>query len=562
MNFLPVIERELRVRSRNRMVYWGRSAVVFLGGLICFPLLAFSDNAIAPQSLGNYMFNGIVATAFLMTCVACLLTAESVSAERSEGTLGLLLLTRVRSFDVLIGKLGSTGLAALCTLVAFLPVLMIPVLAGGVTGGEAFRKGLALLDSLFFSLAVGLWASSRPLAWQKITRNALLVVLLFALVPYLLEAPFGGRSVTSPRTISLLSPLTAIVIAGDLSYKASPAPFWISLAVVNGLSWLLLVAAVFRLERSVRETHAEVVAPVSVTGVESDGREAIGNRQRFDGRRGPVEWLVRRQRGMRLVFWIAALIAFLHYGFFGLFFRFIGAGIGVGIYPATIWPLSLAFTAASATLLAFGVTRFLISARRTGEFELLLTTPLGAETVVSAQWNVLKRVLRGPLVLMLAPVFLQILVMTPFFGSYFYEWWRLSYGVSIVLQLANTIVGLGALCWLGIWFGLKARNQGGAVLWTIGLAKFVPFLISMVGSLVFTPLFGLRSGSTSLASALMWALPQFVTLGYYLWLIRRARRLLVGELRDAPTAGFAFRLTDAAKSAASVIHRARHWTPS
>ena len=53
----------------------------------------------------------------------------------------MLLLTRVGAFDVLMGKLGSAGLTSLCALVAFLPVLMIPVLAGGVTGGEVFRKG-------------------------------------------------------------------------------------------------------------------------------------------------------------------------------------------------------------------------------------------------------------------------------------------------------------------------------------------------------------------------------------------------------------------------------------
>ena len=46
-------------------------------------------------------------------------------------------------------------------LAAFLPMLMIPVLAGGVTGGEALREGLVLLNTFWFSLCAGLWASAR-----------------------------------------------------------------------------------------------------------------------------------------------------------------------------------------------------------------------------------------------------------------------------------------------------------------------------------------------------------------------------------------------------------------
>ena len=101
------------------------------------------------------MFDGVIGVAFLLSCSACLVTADLISAERREGTLGLLFLTRIKRLDVLLGKLGSVGITSLCALVAFLPVLMIPVLAGGVTGGEAFRKGLALFGTLWFALAAG-----------------------------------------------------------------------------------------------------------------------------------------------------------------------------------------------------------------------------------------------------------------------------------------------------------------------------------------------------------------------------------------------------------------------
>src|ERR1035437_6036918 len=141
MTFLPIIERELRVRARNRAVYWTRFAVALAGMLVCLPQLMWSGPFAAPVTLGQGLFNGLVSAAFLLSCGACLLTADVISMERREGTLGLLLLTRVTTFDVLLGKLSSAGLPSLCALVACLPMLMLPVLAGGGAGGGAFPQG-------------------------------------------------------------------------------------------------------------------------------------------------------------------------------------------------------------------------------------------------------------------------------------------------------------------------------------------------------------------------------------------------------------------------------------
>src|SRR5262249_8245796 len=154
-------ERELRVQARSRGNYWGRFAVAAVGVLVCAPPLLWSGQFVTPGTIGRGAFYGLVGAAFLLCCVACLLTADTISSERREGTLGLLLLARVRHFDVLLGKFVSSGLASLLGLVAFLPVLVLPLLTGGVTGGEAARMAVALLNTLFLALSVGLWASAR-----------------------------------------------------------------------------------------------------------------------------------------------------------------------------------------------------------------------------------------------------------------------------------------------------------------------------------------------------------------------------------------------------------------
>src|SRR6516164_3380637 len=99
MTFLPILERELRVRARNPANYWGRFAMAAVGVLVCAPTLMLSGPFAAPGMTGRSAFNSLVSAAFLLCCAACILTADTISSERREGTLGLLLLTRVRNFD-------------------------------------------------------------------------------------------------------------------------------------------------------------------------------------------------------------------------------------------------------------------------------------------------------------------------------------------------------------------------------------------------------------------------------------------------------------------------------
>jgi len=47
----------------------------------------------------------LLSTGFVLACAACALTADTLSGESREGTIGLLFLTDLRSWDVTLGKL-------------------------------------------------------------------------------------------------------------------------------------------------------------------------------------------------------------------------------------------------------------------------------------------------------------------------------------------------------------------------------------------------------------------------------------------------------------------------
>jgi hypothetical protein len=239
------------------------------------------------------------------------------------------------------------------------------------------------------------------------------------------------------------------------------------------------------------------------------------------GKKDPIEFLTQKQRGIRSTIWAAALV--------GLFLRF---GVIVlmpfGVRAFLQW---LPSNLISGALLAWAMTRFMIETRRSGALELLMTSPVGARTIVSGQWNALKQSLRWPLLLMLFPYLLQISTV----GWSASPSWPLDQMIRqwafIFFGLINTFFGIAALCWTGIWFGFKARSQVAAIIWTVAVAKGVPFFIYLTSQGLFAV--GIIPTGISTPYDVRWYIPQFLTLLYYVRLMVWVRAKFLGELPDS-----------------------------
>jgi hypothetical protein len=89
VNFLPIVSRELRVVSRKSWMYWVR--VIFaLAGVIA-ALLMFFEGPTSRIARGEPMLWVLSAVTMVMA-IFCggLLTADCISSEKREDTLGLL----------------------------------------------------------------------------------------------------------------------------------------------------------------------------------------------------------------------------------------------------------------------------------------------------------------------------------------------------------------------------------------------------------------------------------------------------------------------------------------
>src|SRR6476619_4992881 len=103
INAAPVVFRELRAESRRGVNYWLR--VLAAGVIIVVFASLISTSQLDASQIGLALFSALHSTLlFGFWIVAPLMTADCVSGEKRDGTLGLLFLTPLRVLDVIAGK--------------------------------------------------------------------------------------------------------------------------------------------------------------------------------------------------------------------------------------------------------------------------------------------------------------------------------------------------------------------------------------------------------------------------------------------------------------------------
>src|SRR4051812_46579867 len=187
MIFLPIVDRELRIRARWRSTYFVRTGIAVVAIAVTVVMLAFT--AFGARTIGKEMLMTLGWVTFGFCVIEGLRsTADSISEEKREGTIGLLFLTELHGYDLVLGKFIARSLNAFYALMALLPVVAISLLFGGLTGVEFWRTALALINALFVSLVVGTTVSSVSRDARAATSGTFAALLwLFAVFPALVS---------------------------------------------------------------------------------------------------------------------------------------------------------------------------------------------------------------------------------------------------------------------------------------------------------------------------------------------------------------------------------------
>jgi len=408
-----------------------------------------------------------------------LLSADSISRERREGTLGLLLLTDLNPRQIVYGKLVSCGLTSFLVLLGALPALMVPVLAGGVRGEEAAIIGLGLLNALFVSLAAGLWVSAVFRERHHAVAAALGLIAALAFGGEVLGGNWFGRdAVENCRLFGLGGWITL----AHMGFFLKPLVF-IWFATTHAAGWFFVFAAARTLARNWQDkphAHVRELGPAAEWPEVADepGPAAtprgswLTNPRPWDA--DPVRWRVQKMGSMEGLMWLAVALDFI--GQFGA----LGAASTSGSTFAAQWGLlsfgGFVVVLFASGLLAWAGARFFLDARRQLDLELLLTSTVGSRNVLSGQWHVLRKALKFPLgVVLLVALPAGVSLVYDFTSGYYRDLW---YVLPTFLIPVNLVVEVVALCWTGMYFGLGGRNPATAVLSALATVHVFPLMLA------------------------------------------------------------------------------------
>ena len=191
MNVNPVLSRELKQRFRR-----GKSPLFFtlwLAIVAAFAYLIFLAGRSFARSFGGFGIGSFASSAalgrmmfeltalFIMTAVLFVvpgLMALSVVGERERLTLRLLQMSQMRPREIIMGKLTSGLSYVLLLLVAVGPVLVLPVIIGGVSLTDALAAlAITVLTAITLG-SISVWVSARA----KTSRGAVAGSYLWAFV--------------------------------------------------------------------------------------------------------------------------------------------------------------------------------------------------------------------------------------------------------------------------------------------------------------------------------------------------------------------------------------------
>jgi Regulator of chromosome condensation (RCC1) repeat len=469
MTVLPIVQRELRAAARQGSTYWVRLglalAAIFVGAVIF--VLTFG---LPPAQTGRYIFEGL-AGIMLVYCLSYgrRSTADCLSLEKREGTLGLLFLTDLKGHDVVLGKLVATSVRGFYGLLAVFPVLAVPLLLGGITNGEFWRVVLVLMDTFLFSLAIGILGSaiSRDLR-RAMAANFLLLLLLMAVPAACMLALRYFVPGRQPILELLFScPLFSFYLCDETQYQSAWNYFWWSVAVIHGLTWLLVLAAGWIVPRSWQDRpsrtrksrltelwHAWRHGPVP-------GKRAF-RRRSLD--QNAFYWLAARERFKPVHVW-TFLVCMTVWWLVG----WLLSG-RLWLDPSVAVLTALLLNSTLKIWLAIEAGQQLAEDQRTGAFELLLSVPLAVEDIVRGQLLALRRQFLRPLLSVLGVELLFMLVARR----------RVSDWESQAIWLAGMfmlVADLLALSWVAMWRALVARTHNLATISTVVRVLGLPWLL-------------------------------------------------------------------------------------
>ena len=389
MNIGIIAIRELRVLSRRKLLYGMR--MVFLGLIFLTWFLPF---IIVP----NYGEGILITVTFVSMVIfgigASVTTSDSISSERREKTLGLLMLTPLRPIAVVTGKL-ITGISQyLLCLFAITPFIALPLLSGGVTWEDVMKCCLAIWTMTFLGLTVGFFWTTIFQDLKTSSTASFLTMIGLYFYPFIFLLVIWLPRIRINDTFITLGPLLSLATYSVDNMQS--AKYFEAVAIIFGAATTMLLAAyiAFRIVWK-KETNPQSVELIKNPGDKLNRlrikRSGKLRWDQFSWQDNPYRgWVMANAKKQPIIEGIAKLTLgwIILSGILMLISTPFGPnalGFVMGCLGLGFWELLTRWAA------AIEAPRQILHDRKSGMLELLMVSPVNDKSLISCLLSELKK---------------------------------------------------------------------------------------------------------------------------------------------------------------------------
>ena len=522
---LPIARRELLVLSRAWMTWKNRIgvSVLVLGGGILLSLLYHYGGQMA-MTFAMHFVGSALSLMCLFSGVA--LTADAIAGEKREGTLGLLFLTHLSPFEIVLGKLIAHALVGFYTAFCALPLLSMSMIFGGMRFSDVLMYMVSALNALFFSSAIGLFVSSICRDRRRAGALGTLIVLFFwmglpmlAVFANYVGAPGWLTEFLVRISLNLFNPFGA----GMPRMLPSTSRFW-SLVSPHVLGWAFFGLAIWMLPR---RWHDEAprkrfflrdlwkVISLGTPATRLELRRRLLDRNAF-------MWLASRDRLQALGMWIGtfAVIAFFAFTI-----------LGGRLPPDLLIILAISLSIVQQVVYSGAAAVQLVREYEQGTLEMVLSTPFTVEEVIRGQFAAAIRHFRSAFAFTFVLLWAAILVVIVKYGGL-----KLRGIATLVVYSGFFALQFYAIAWVAMWSVVIAPDPKRA-------NAMAFFYLLVFPGMLFGLILGCLEFLNWITGLSFWPPPEIIIaamfalgFGNCIYWLRRAKRELPNRLRV-----FAFR---------------------
>lgn len=451
---LPIVTRELRVAAKRRLTYRIRWIVALIGGVCVFIASAGSGYSV---EAGQFVFWCLSAVmVFICAFAGLILTADSISREKREGTLGLLFLTRLTSVDVVLGKLTVGALSGAGVAFAGLPFLAFSLCLGGVTARELWLMSAALVFLLAYSLTLGIFIST-------LFRREAIVAIAFCFLmlgPMALAPPIIMKMQAIPIWLAKLNPLFPAFAIADNGATYFSWNVATSALAFQFIAMLIMLILSFAILPWTIKAHASLPTHALKNWLSELRPVRKWKRMRFE--KDPI-YALSRSQGRALGLLLLSVVVYFVIGFVA------------GTPQVAQICLAILMSFLPKFFVLWHSSGIMAAEKQAGFLETLLTTPVTGSEVLRAKMAALKW--------HIAPSLLFAFVALWAVST---QWWAdkggTNIGTTVVLAaMIALLIDVHSIGWVGMWLGVEARDRRRALILATIIGLFVPWIPALFG---------------------------------------------------------------------------------